>query len=97
VIPVRPVSDGLILPGMTRVAYVTTANTGDTLTVRGPEGVLFCRREDPHGVVVQLNGQQLSLNKELLAIVGRYFLAAGLLLGQDINADWDAVDQHAQS
>jgi hypothetical protein len=91
------VSDGLILPGMTRVAYVTTANTGDTLTVRGPEGVFQCQRVDPHGVGIQLNGQVLSLNKELLAIIGRYFLAAGLLLGQDINAGWDSEDQHAQS
>jgi hypothetical protein len=87
----------IILGSMTRVAYVTTANTGDILTVRGPEGRLECKREDPYGVVMVVNGQTLSLNKELLAVIGRYFLAAGLLLGQDVNAGWDAEDQHAQS
>jgi hypothetical protein len=90
-------SDGLILPGMTRVAYVTTANTGTSLNLGGPEGTLQCQRIDPHGVVVTLNGVQLSINKELLAVLGRYFLAAGLMLGQDINLDWDAEAQHAQS
>jgi hypothetical protein len=91
------VSDGIILGPMTRVAYVTTANTGDVLTVRGPEGLLQCKREDPHGVVMVLNGQTLSINKELLAIIGRYFLAAGILLGEDVNANWDAETQNAQS
>jgi len=90
-------SDGLILGPMTRVAYVTTANTGDVLTVRGPEGLLQAKRENPHGVVLVLNGQTLSINKELLAIIGRYFLAAGILLGEDVNANWDAEDQNAQS
>jgi hypothetical protein len=87
----------IILGPMTRVAYVTTANTGDVLTVRGPEGLLKCKREDPHGVVMTLNGQTLSINKELLAVIGRYFLAAGILLGEDVNLNWDAEGQHAAS
>ena len=90
-------SGEIILGGMTRVAYVTTANTGTGVKVTGPEGTLEAVRVDPHGVVLTLNGRQFSINKELLPVLGRYFLAAGLLLGEDINAGWDAEGQHAAS
>ena len=79
-----------IEPIMTRVAYVTTENTGGSLDINGPEGQMQMRRIDPHGVVIQFGGQKLSVHKGLLPILGRYFLAAGLLLGEDINDGWDA-------
>jgi hypothetical protein len=78
-----------IQPIMTRVAYVTTENTGGSLDINGPEGQMQMRRVDPHGVVLLLGGQQLSVHKGLLPILGRFALAAALLLGEDINADWD--------
>jgi hypothetical protein len=78
-----------IVPAMTRVAYVSTLNTGDGLAVNGPEGQMQFRREDPHGVVIQFGDKQLSVHKELLPLLGRYFMAASLRLGVDINAGWD--------
>lgn len=80
-----------IEPIMTRVAYVTTENTGGSLDVNGPEGQMQMRRADPHGVLIQFGpGVQLSVHKDLLPIMGRYFLAAALALGVDINDGWDA-------
>jgi hypothetical protein len=80
-----------IEPIMTRVAYVTTENTGGSLDVNGPEGQMQMRRADPHGVLIQFGPSvQLSVHKELLPIMGRYFLAAALLLGVDLNEGWDA-------
>jgi hypothetical protein len=83
-----------ILGSMTRVAYVTTENTGDELSISGPEGVIQFGRVDPHGVVLQFGGLQLSIHKELLPYLGRYAFAAALKLGVDINHEWDK-DQHA--
>lgn len=80
----------IIQPIMTRVAYVTTSNTGGSLDINGPEGQMQMRRVDPHGVVIQFGGQQLSVHKGLLAILGRYFLAAALLQGEEINEGWDS-------
>lgn len=77
-------------PIMTRVAYVTTENTGGSLDINGPEGQMQMRRVDPHGVVIQYGGRQLSVHKGLLPILGRFFLAAALLQGEEINAGWDA-------
>jgi hypothetical protein len=77
-------------PILTRMAMITTENTGGSLDVTGFEGVLQARREDPHGVVILLGGQKLSIQKHLLPKVGRFFLAAAILLGEDVNADWDA-------
>lgn len=81
----------LILPGhgMHRVAYVTTANTGGSLDFYGPEGSAALRRVDPHGVLIVVRGQELSINKPLLPTIGRYFMAAAILLGEDINEGWD--------
>lgn len=76
-------------PIMTRVAYVTTEHTGGSLDVTGPEGQLQARRVDPHGVVLALGGQKLSVHKDLLPILGRFFLAAALLQGVEINEGWD--------
>jgi hypothetical protein len=80
-----------IEPIMTRVAYVTTSNTGGSLAINGPEGQVQMHRVSPDGVVIQFGPAiQLSVHKELLPIVGRYFLAAALLLGVDINEGWDS-------
>jgi hypothetical protein len=76
-------------PIMTRVAYVTTEHSGGSLDVNGPEGTLQARRVDPHGVVIMLGDRTLSIQKDLLPIMGRFFLAAALLLGEEINAGWD--------
>jgi len=79
-----------IHPIMTRVAYVTTKNTGGILDINGPEGQIQMRRVDPHGVVIQFGpGVQLSMHKDLLPLLGRYAFAAALLLGVDINKGWD--------
>jgi hypothetical protein len=80
-----------IQPIMTRIAYVTTENTGGALDVNGPEGQVQFRRVDPHGVVVQFGpGVQLSIHKDLLPLIGRFFLGAALLLDVPINEGWDA-------
>jgi hypothetical protein len=79
----------IILPGVQRIAYLTTANTGGSLDINGPEGVIQLRRVDPHGVVMMFHGHQLSIHKDLLPILGRFSLAAAILLGVDINEGWD--------
>lgn len=79
----------MIQPAMTRMAFISTEHTGGSLDVTGPEGTLQARRVDPHGVVIMIGDHQVSVIKELLPILGRYFLAAGLLLGQEINNGWD--------
>lgn len=81
-----------IHPIMTRVAYITTENTGGSLDVPAPEGVMQVRRVDPHGCRVEIGGQGLSIRRENLVVIGRFFLAAALLLGEDINAGWDAPE-----
>lgn len=82
-----------IQPIMTRIAYVTTEHTGGSLDVNGPEGQLQARRVHHLGVVLALNGQQLSVHKDLLPILGRFFLAAALLQGVDINEGWDSAQE----
>jgi hypothetical protein len=77
-----------IQPIMTRIAYVSTETTGGSLDVPAPEGMIQARRVDPHGVLLLVGGQQYSVDKRHLAMMGRFFLAAALLLGEDINADW---------
>lgn len=78
-----------IHPIITRMALITTENTGGSLDVPAPEGVMQVRRVDPHGVRIEIGQEALSVKKENLAMMGRFFLAAALLLGQDINAGWD--------
>jgi hypothetical protein len=80
-----------IEPIMTRVAYVSTEHTGGTLDVNGPEGQLQARRVDPHGVVLMLGAQSISVHKDLLPILGRFFFAAAMLQGVEINEGWDAT------
>lgn len=89
-----------ILPGhgMHRVAYVTTANTGGSLELYGgPEGSAALRRVDPHGVLLVVRDQELFIEKPLLPMIGRYFMAAAILLGQDINEGWDSPEQTVMS
>jgi hypothetical protein len=74
---------------MTRIAYVTTANTGAQATVTAPEGVVVFERFDPHGVVLSVAGNVYSISKDALPYLGRFFLAAALELGVDINASWN--------
>lgn len=75
---------------MTRIAYVTTANTGAQMTVTAPEGVIRLERVDPDGVVLSVAGNVYSISKDALPYLGRFFLAAGVSLGVDINHNWDA-------
>lgn len=83
-----------IQPIITRMAYVTTENTGGSLDIGGPEGTVQMRRVDPHGVVISFGPNiQLSVDKSLLPILGRFAFAAALLQGVDINKDWDAAEQ----
>jgi hypothetical protein len=70
---------------MIRVCYVDTDRTGGGIEVTGAEGTLRIRREDPHGVIMLFNGQQLSITKNALADIGKFFLAAAIKLGEDID------------
>jgi len=79
---------GLILPER-RLLYVTTANTGGSLDINGPEGTAQFRRADPHGVVMLWAGRPLSIGGHLLPEVARFFAAAAIRLGVDINEGWD--------
>lgn len=74
--------------GVMRVAYVSTTNTGAHMTLATPEGVIRFRRIDPHGVLMEIGGQTYSVTKDALPFAGRFFLAAALMLGVDINAGW---------
>lgn len=80
---------GLIVPE-TRILYVTTANTGGTLNLTVPEGVGEWRRVDPHGVLFQ-GPPNMSIAKGDLPAVARFFAAAAMALGVDINEGWDAL------
>lgn len=85
---------GLILPNRSpkRVAFFTTTNTGGSMDMNGPEGQVQLRRADPHGVIMMFGDRQFSIQKHFTPILGRYFLAAGVLLGQDINEGWDTPE-----
>lgn len=78
-----------IPPSMTRVAYISTDYTGGSLDLMCPEGMLQARRADPGGVLLQIGGVKLSIQKADLPAVGRFFLAAALMLGEPINEGWD--------
>jgi hypothetical protein len=75
---------------MIRMAYVSTTNTGAAMTIMAPEGTIQMTRVDPHGVVLEADGKTFSISKDALAFLGRFFLAAGIELGVDINEGWDA-------
>jgi hypothetical protein len=86
-----------IRPSMTRVAYVTTDNSGGSCQIAGPEGQVQFHRVDPHGVVMQFGDLQLSIHKDSLPVLARYLNAAALLLGVDINEGWDDPEQVSAS
>jgi len=71
-------------PVVERLMYVSTAYTGGSMDVTGPEGVAQFRRCDPHGVVMMYGGKQLSIRKEDLITISRYFAAAGIILGMPL-------------
>lgn len=77
---------------MSRILYVTTANTGGSLDVPTPEGVLQARRIDPHGVLVMAGEETFSVPKSELPMIARFFAAAAVRLGVDINDSWDAPE-----
>jgi hypothetical protein len=81
---------------MARVAYVTTANTGLGANINTPEGTIRLERADPHGLIITAGGQSYRLSKESLPYLGRFFFAAALQLGVDINAGWDAPQDSGQ-
>lgn len=74
---------------MIRMAYVDTDVTGGGLDVKTPEGTMMARRVDPHGVVLVVGQEERSIEARHLAEIGRFFLAAAMKLGQDINEGWD--------
>jgi len=71
-------------PVVERLMYISTAYTGGSMDVTGPEGVAQFRRCDPHGVVMMYGGKQLSIRKEDLITISRYFAAAGIILGMPL-------------
>jgi len=80
---------------LARQAWVDPSNTGAFMQIRTAQGLIELRRVDPHGVEVIFNGVAYGITAPHLAIIGRFFLAAGIALGQDINAGWDGP-QHSQ-
>jgi len=71
-------------PVVERLMYISTAYTGGSMDVTGPEGTAQFRRCDPHGVVMMYGGKQLSIRKEDLITISRYFAAAGIILGMPL-------------
>lgn len=62
---------------------ISTEHTGGSLDVPGPEGMVQFRRMDPHGVLMVFNGKdKLSIKKEDVPIMAKFFAAAALLLGE---------------
>lgn len=78
----------LILPA-TGMLYFHTGNTGGSLDITGPEGVAQIRRVDPHGVVMLFADHRLSIGRDSLPTIARYFAAAAAVLDVDINDGWD--------
>lgn len=71
-------------PVLFRQMLVSTADTGGSLDVPGPEGMVQFRRMDPHGVIMVFEGKQLSIQKADVPIMAKYFAAAALLLGEEL-------------
>lgn len=82
---------------MTRVAYVTTENTGEQCQITTGQGVVRLDRVDPHGVLIVAAGQEFGVTPANLPYIGRFFLAAALKLGVDINEGWDAPQHRADT
>lgn len=82
------------MTGIIRTAYVTTDNTGDGCSVRTGQGVIHLQRVTPFGVQITAGGKVHNVTAEMLPFIGRYFLAAAIALGVDINADWDKPQHH---
>lgn len=80
---------------LSRHAWINPNITGAGMTIRTGQGVITLRRVDPHGVEIVFGGVAYGVTSPHLALIGRYFLAAAILQGQDINADWDGP-QHSQ-
>lgn len=74
---------------MIRMAYVDTMTTGAQMLVDAPEGQLAAQRVDPHGVIIVMGGEQRSVTPAGVLEMGRFFLAAAVMLGVDINEGWD--------
>ena len=70
--------------------YFTTENTGGSLDLTVPEGVAEVRRHNTDGVL-WMGPPQMSIQKDDLPAVARFFAAAAFMCGVDINAGWDAV------
>ena len=73
---------------MVRMAYVDVTNTGRTMDFNFPEGHAHFERV-PEGVMMIVNGKPYGLSKEALPVIGRFFLAAAVMLGVDLNEGWD--------
>lgn len=74
---------------MSRVAYVDVSGTGRVMTLHTQEGSIEFDRIDPHGVQIVIGGQAYGVTKDALPYIGRFFLAAAVMLGVDLNEGWD--------
>lgn len=74
---------------VSRIAYISVAHTGGSLDFQTPQCAVAARRVDPHGVQVRAGAQELSIQAADLVTIGRFFLAAAVMLGQDLNDGWD--------
>lgn len=72
-----------------RQAYIDVRNTGAGMTLNTREGMLTFERIDPHGVQILVGDLAFGITKEALPYVGRFFLAAAVMLGEDLNEGWD--------
>lgn len=78
---------------ISRILYVTTANTGGSLDVPTAEGMIQARRYDPFGVQLMAAGQVFSIPKSELPLIARFYAAAAIRLDVDLNQGWDAFGE----
>ncbi len=79
---------------MIRKAWINTAGTGRGMEVRPPEGLIQMETREPHGVLILVNGKdKLSVSAESLPYMARYFWAAALLCGVDLNEGWEGTQE----
>lgn len=77
------------------MAYIDTAVTGGTMNLQTPQGTIRFERT-PFGVQMTVNGLPYVISKEGLSVMGRFFLAASILHGQDVNDGWDQPQSGGQ-
>lgn len=76
-----------------RVAYFDPTDTGGGLNFSDSVHQLSMQTHPGQGVMVTVGQYQVGIDKALLPVVARYFLAACVRLGIDPNDGWDQPQQ----